>query len=80
MPFILSGSTVSTTGTLIHYVAAEYGAARLSGLSLRSAPRPMSIFFNHCRNGHMVGKNVMMIVQRYENEKMQMYGKIMSKW
>ena len=27
-----------------------------------------------------VGENVMLIVQRYENEKLQMYGKIMSKW
>ena len=28
----------------------------------------------------MVGENVMLIVQRYEDEKLQMYGKIMSKW
>jgi len=28
----------------------------------------------------MVGEHVMLMVQRYDQEKLQMYGKIMSKW
>ena len=36
--------------------------------------------YQHEDADFMVGENVMLIVQRYENEKRQMYGKIMSKW
>lgn len=36
--------------------------------------------YQHEDADFMVGENVMLIVQRYENEKLQMYGKIMSKW
>lgn len=36
--------------------------------------------YQHEDADFMVGENVMLIVQRYENEKQQMYGKIMSKW
>lgn len=28
----------------------------------------------------MVGENVMLVVQRYNEEKLQMFGKILSKW
>ena len=28
----------------------------------------------------MVGENVMLVVQRYDDEKLQVFGKIMSKW
>jgi len=27
-----------------------------------------------------VGENVMLVVQRYDDEKLQVFGKIMSKW
>ena len=37
-------------------------------------------FYQHEDADFMVGENVMLIVQRYEDEKLQMYGKIMSKW
>ena len=36
--------------------------------------------YQHEDADFMVGENVMLIVQRYEDEKLQMYGKIMSKW
>ena len=36
--------------------------------------------YQHEDADFMVGENVMLIVQRYEGEKLQMYGKIMSKW
>ena len=36
--------------------------------------------YQHEDADFMVGEHVMLIVQRYENEKLQMYGKIMSKW
>lgn len=36
--------------------------------------------YQHEDADFMVGENVMLIVQRYENEKLQMYGKIMNKW
>lgn len=36
--------------------------------------------YQHEDADFMVGENVMLIVQRYENEKRQMYGKIVSKW
>lgn len=36
--------------------------------------------YQHEDADFMVGENVMLVVQRYENEKHQMYGKIMSKW
>jgi len=36
--------------------------------------------YQHEDADFMVGENVMLIVQHYENEKLQMYGKIMSKW
>lgn len=36
--------------------------------------------YQHEDGDFMVGENVMLVVQRYENEKHQMYGKIMSKW
>ena len=51
----------------------------------------MSLFFKAFSNGpnysyqhedadFMVGEHVMLMVQRYDQEKLQMYGKIMSKW
>lgn len=36
--------------------------------------------YQHEDSDFVVGENVMLVVQRYENEKRQMYGKIMSKW
>ena len=36
--------------------------------------------YQHEDSDFMVGENVMLLVQRYEEEKLQMYGKIMSKW
>ena len=36
--------------------------------------------YQHEDADFMVGEHVMLIVQRYENEKLQMYGKIMNKW
>lgn len=36
--------------------------------------------YQHEDADFVVGENVMLVVQRYENEKHQMYGKIMSKW
>ena len=45
---------------------------------IRAFPRPYS--YQHEDADFMVGENVMLIVQRYEDEKLQMYGKIMSKW
>ena len=39
-----------------------------------------STSYQHEDADFMVGENVMLIVQHYEDEKLQMYGKIMSKW
>lgn len=36
--------------------------------------------FQHEDSDFMVGENVMLVVQRYDDEKLQMFGKIMSKW
>ncbi len=36
--------------------------------------------YQHEDSDFMVGENVILVVQRYDNEKLQMYGKIMSKW
>lgn len=36
--------------------------------------------FQHEDSDFMVGENVILTVQRYDNEKLQMYGKIVSKW
>lgn len=41
VPFIPAGSTVSAARGLIHYVATEYGVAKLSGLSLRERAEAM---------------------------------------
>ena len=41
VPFISGGSVVSGPRTLIHYVATEYGVAKLSGLSLRERAEAM---------------------------------------
>ena len=37
-------------------------------------------FYQHEDADFMVGEHVMLMVQRYDQEKLQMYGKIMSKW
>jgi len=42
VPFIPGGSTVSAPRTLIHYVATEYGVAKLSGLSLLERAEAMA--------------------------------------
>ena len=36
--------------------------------------------FQHEDSDFMVGENVMLVVQRYNEEKLQMFGKILSKW
>ena len=36
--------------------------------------------YQHENADFMVGEHVMLMVQRYDQEKLQMYGKIMSKW
>ena len=36
--------------------------------------------YQHEDSDFMVGENVMLVVQRYDDEKLQMFGKIMSKW
>ena len=36
--------------------------------------------YQHEDADFMVGEHVMLMVQRYDQEKLQMYGKIMSKW
>lgn len=36
--------------------------------------------YQHEDSDFMVGDTVIVLVQRFENEKRQMYGKIMSKW
>ena len=36
--------------------------------------------YQHEDADFMVGEHVMLMVQRYDHEKLQMYGKIMSKW
>ena len=36
--------------------------------------------YQHEDADFMVGENVMLVVQRYDDEKLQMFGKIMSKW
>ena len=36
--------------------------------------------YQHDDSDFMVGENVMLVVQRYDDEKLQMFGKIMSKW
>jgi len=41
VPFIPGGSTVSGPRTMIHYVATEYGVAKLSGLSLGERAQAM---------------------------------------
>lgn len=41
VPFIPGGSTVSAPRGLIHYVATEYGVAKLSGLSMRERAEAM---------------------------------------
>lgn len=41
VPFIPAGSTVSAPRGLIHYVATEYGVAKLSGLSMRERAEAM---------------------------------------
>ena len=41
VPFIPGGSVVSAPRTMIHYVATEYGVAKLSGLSMRERAQAM---------------------------------------
>ena len=41
VPFIPGGSVVSGPRTMIHYVATEYGVAKLSGLSMRERAQAM---------------------------------------
>jgi len=41
VPFIPGGSTVSAPRTMIHYVATEYGVAKLSGLSVPERAKAM---------------------------------------
>ena len=36
--------------------------------------------YQHEDSDFMVGENVMLVVQRYDDEKLQVFGKIMSKW
>lgn len=36
--------------------------------------------FQHEDSDFMVGENVILVVQRYNEEKLQMFGKILSKW
>lgn len=36
--------------------------------------------YQHDDSDFMVGENVMLVVQRYDDEKLQVFGKIMSKW
>ena len=42
VPFIPGGSTVSAPRTMVHYVATEYGVAKLSGLSLLERAEAMA--------------------------------------
>lgn len=52
------------------------------GIKLRKALRLLAILSGAGSRKYtpMVGENVMLVVQRYNEEKLQMFGKILSKW